>query len=91
MSAQAGGASRHAASSQDAEPAQGGSADGSSHGTGAAGSAKGAASESSGAPGSAGFSSAWTPRSVSETWPLPVAALSEEDEGAGVSDPRIGN
>ncbi len=34
---------------------------------------------------------AWTPRSVSETWPLPQTALTDQDEEAGTSDPLIGN
>ncbi len=39
-----------------------------------------------------GFGSAWTPRSVSETWPLPMPAVTDDDdEEAGVSDPLIGN
>jgi hypothetical protein len=37
------------------------------------------------------FSSAWTPRSVSETWPLPQTALTDQDEEPGNSDPLIGN
>lgn len=40
---------------------------------------------------SGSFSSAWTPRNVSETWPLPRTAITDEDEEAGISDPLIGN
>lgn len=36
------------------------------------------------------FSSAWTPRSVGETWPLPQGSRDDTDE-AGASDPLIGN
>jgi capsular polysaccharide biosynthesis protein/cellulose biosynthesis protein BcsQ len=41
--------------------------------------------------GSSGFASAWMPRSVSETWPLPPTSRADEDEEANFSDPRIGN
>lgn len=37
------------------------------------------------------FSGAWTPRSVSETWPLPQTGPAEQGEEAGLSDPLIGN
>jgi len=38
------------------------------------------------------LSSAWSPRSVSETWPMPPATLDgTDDEEAGASDPLIGN
>jgi Mrp family chromosome partitioning ATPase len=43
--------------------------------------------ESSASP----FSSAWTPRSVSETWPLPQVAPQDSTDEAGASDPLIGN
>ncbi len=33
----------------------------------------------------------WTPRSVSEVWPLPQAPLTEQDEGADAPDPLFGN
>lgn len=75
--------SRHAASGQDAKSASG-SAE-------VPPAMKSGSADSGEAPGAGGFSSAWTPRSVSETWPLPMGAPTEEDEEAGVSDPLIGN
>lgn len=46
--------------------------------------------EGSSASNNTPFSSAWTPRSVSETWPLPQSAPQDSTE-AGASDPLIGN
>ncbi len=45
------------------------------------------------APGTreSAFTRDWTPRNVSESWPLPQAPAPEQDEEAGVSDPLIGN
>lgn len=37
------------------------------------------------------FSSAWTPRSVGESWPLPQAAPRDDTDEAGASDPLMGN
>jgi capsular polysaccharide biosynthesis protein len=74
------GGSRHAAPSRS-----------SGAGAASAGSA-GADDKAANATALPAFSSAWTPRSVSETWPLPSAAgLTDEAEEAGTSDPLGGN
>ncbi len=40
---------------------------------------------------SASLSSAWKPRSVSETWPLPRTAVTEEGEAPDNADPLLGD
>ena len=37
------------------------------------------------------FSSAWRPRNVNETWPLPAAGRIDDDEESGPTDPPSGN
>ena len=51
------------------------------------------ADEGSSARDIAPFSSAWTPRGVSETWPMPQAVPqgNADDEEADASDPLLGN
>jgi hypothetical protein len=47
--------------------------------------------EESGQSGSPSFSSAWRPRNVNETWPLPATGLPDDDEEPGPTDPPNGN
>ena len=41
--------------------------------------------------GNPGFSSAWRPSNVSESWPMPEAGSTDEDEESGPTDPPSGD
>ena len=66
------------------------SAQGGSNGGGSRSAVPGHA-EDGGLPANLNFSSAWQPRNVSETWPLPASGSTDEDEEPGLTDPPSGN
>jgi Mrp family chromosome partitioning ATPase/capsular polysaccharide biosynthesis protein len=61
-----------------------------SSGSGATGS-PGSSGGSRHAAAEPGLPGQWTPRNVSETWPLPESGMPDQDEEADLPDPLIGN